>query len=67
LGTTFNGKAIKTGDDLANFLLEDALVACVGGDSFGSPECIRISYATSDDVLVKAIGRIKASLAKLKN
>ena len=66
LGTTFNGKAIKTGDDLANFLLEDALVACVGGDSFGSPECIRISYATSDDVLVKAIGRIKASLAKLK-
>ena len=67
LGTTFNGKEIKTGDDLANFLLEDALVACVGGDSFGSPECIRISYATSDDVLVKAIGRIKASLAKLKN
>ena len=66
LGTTFNGKTIKTGDDLATFLLEDALVATVGGDSFGSPECIRLSYATSDDVLVEAVRRLKVSLAKLK-
>ncbi|MFM7021759.1 MAG: pyridoxal phosphate-dependent aminotransferase [Flavobacteriales bacterium] len=66
LGTSINGKDIKTGDDLAMFLLQDALVATVGGDSFGSPECIRISYATSDDVLVEAVRRIKESLAKLK-
>ncbi|MCX6182148.1 MAG: pyridoxal phosphate-dependent aminotransferase [Bacteroidetes bacterium] len=65
LGKKFKDKVIKTGDDLAMFLLDEALVACVGGDSFGSPECIRISYATSDDVLVEAISRIKKALEKL--
>lgn len=41
-------------------------VACVGGTSFGAPECIRMSYATSDENIVEAIRRIKEALAKLK-
>jgi aspartate aminotransferase len=41
-------------------------VALVGGDAFGAPDCIRISYATSDDQLVEAIKRIKGALEKLK-
>ena len=41
-------------------------VACVGGASFGAPECIRMSYATSDENIVEAIRRIKEALAKLK-
>ena len=48
------------------YLLEDAHVACVGGTSFGAPECIRMSYASSDENIVEAIRRIKEALAKLK-
>jgi len=48
------------------YLLEKAHVACVGGTSFGAPECIRMSYATSDENIVEAIKRIKEALAKLK-
>ena len=55
-----------TSDDLALYLLDKAQVATVGGDAFGAPECIRISYATSDDLLVEAVKRIKAALEKLK-
>ena len=62
-----NGKRkIENSDDLAMYLLEDAHVACVGGTSFGAPECIRMSYATSDENIVEAIRRIKEALAKLK-
>ena len=39
---------------------------CVGGASFGAPECIRMSYATSDENIVEAIRRIKEALANLK-
>lgn len=56
---------IKSGDDLALYLLDKAQVATVGGDSFGAPGCIRISYATSDELLVEAIKRIKAALENL--
>ena len=57
---------ISTSDDLALYLLDKAQVATVGGDAFGAPECIRISYATSDSLLVEAVKRIKAALEKLK-
>ncbi len=57
---------IKTSDDLAMYLLEDAHVATVGGDAFGAPDCLRFSYATSDENLKKALCRIKDSVAKLK-
>jgi len=66
LGRSDGEKQIKTSDDLALYLLDKAQVALVGGDAFGAPDCIRISYATSDDLLVEAIKRIKAALEKLK-
>lgn len=61
-----NGNAtINTSDDLALYLLDKAQVATVGGDSFGAPSCIRISYATSDYLLVEAIRRIESALSEL--
>ncbi len=64
-GKSFNGKTIQNAGDLTMYLLEDAYVACVGGTAFGAPNCIRMSYATSDENIVKAFARIKESLAKL--
>jgi aspartate aminotransferase len=52
--------------DFAMYLLEEGHVATVGGDAFGSPDCFRMSYATSDENIVEAIRRIKEALAKLK-
>ena len=57
---------INNADDLAMYLLEVGHVACVGGTSFGAPECIRMSYATSDENIVEAMRRIKETLARLK-
>jgi aspartate aminotransferase len=56
---------ITNSDDLTLYLLNKALVATVGGDAFGAPECLRISYATSDELLVEAVRRIKEVLEKL--
>ncbi|SHF72926.1 pyridoxal phosphate-dependent aminotransferase [Dysgonomonas macrotermitis] len=66
LGKSFNGKTIETSGDLAIFLLEEGHVACVGGQAFGAPNCIRFSYATADDLLIEALKRVKEALAKLK-
>jgi aspartate aminotransferase len=66
LGKSDGETKITTSDELALYLLDKAQVATVGGDAFGSPECIRISYATSDDLLVEAVKRIKGALEKLK-
>ena len=65
LGKSCEGTKIETSTDLALFLLAKAHVACVAGGAFGAPNCIRMSYATSDDNLVKAFERIKNALAKL--
>ena len=65
-GKTDGTTTINNADDLAMYLLEKGHVACVGGTSFGSPECIRMSYATSDENIVEAIRRIKEALAALK-
>lgn len=65
LGKSYNGKTVNTATDLAMFLLEEAHVACVGGDAFGAPGYIRLSYATSDENITEAIARIKAALPKL--
>ena len=64
-GKSFNGKPIENSGDLAMYLLEKGHVACVGGGAFGAPDCVRFSYATSDENLVKAFGWIKEALAKL--
>ena len=65
LGKSFNGKKIENSGDLAMYLLEEGHVACVGGAAFGAPECIRFSYATSDENLIEAMRRVKEALAKL--
>ncbi|MBR1682377.1 MAG: pyridoxal phosphate-dependent aminotransferase [Bacteroidaceae bacterium] len=58
-------RVIQNSTDLAMYLLEVGHVATVGGDAFGSPECFRMSYATSDENIVEAMKRIKETLAKL--
>lgn len=60
-----NGFVINNASDLCMYLLEDAHVAIVTGDAFGSPECVRISYAASKEQLIEAVNRIKTSLQKL--
>lgn len=62
-GKTIKGKTIQNATDFSLFLLEFANVATVTGDAFGSPECIRLSYATSEDLLIEAFRRIKESLS----
>ena len=59
-------RVINNSTDFAMYLLEVGHVATVGGDAFGSPECFRMSYATSDENIVEAMRRIKETLAKLK-
>lgn len=59
-------RVVNNAEDLAMYLLEVGHVACVGGTSFGAPECIRMSYATSDDNITEAMHRIKETLARLK-
>ena len=66
LGKSDGDVTIKTSDDLTLYLLDKAQVAVVGGDAFGAPDCIRISYATSDDLLIEAIKRIKVALERLR-
>lgn len=58
-------RVIHNSTDLAMYLLEVGHVATVGGDAFGSPECFRMSYATSDENIIEALKRIKETLARL--
>ena len=66
LGTSYKGVKIDTVNDLCLFLLEDANVSLVTGEAFGDSECLRLSYAASEDDLKTAISKMKNSLAKLK-
>lgn len=62
-GKTIKGKTISTADDVSMLLLEQALVATVSGESFGDPNCIRISYAASEQEIREAMKRIKEVLS----
>jgi aspartate aminotransferase len=62
-GKTLNGTTINTAQDFSMYLLAQANVATVTGEAFGNPNCIRLSYATSETLLIEAIKRIKAALA----
>ena len=64
-GKRTDGYLINDATDLGMYLLEVGHVATVSGDAFGDPECIRFSYATSDDNLREAMKRIKEALGKL--
>ena len=65
-GKTDGERTINNSTDFAMYLLEVGHVAAVGGDAFGSPECFRISYATSDENIIESMKRIKETLARLK-
>jgi aspartate aminotransferase len=62
-GKTLRGTEIKDANDFAMYLLSEANVATVTGEAFGNPNCIRFSYATSEDQLTEALRRIKEVLA----
>jgi len=62
-GKTLNGTKIENATDFSMYLLSEANVATVTGDAFGNPDCIRFSYATSEELLVEALLRIKEALA----
>ena len=64
-GLSYGGKTLKNSEDVAMFLIEEAHVATVSGAAFGTPECIRISYAAADEVLAEAVRRIDAAVRKL--
>jgi aspartate aminotransferase len=61
-GKTIKGKTIENANDFALLLLEEAHVATVTGEAFGNPDCIRISYAASQDEIKTAVQRIKSAL-----
>lgn len=60
-----NGQEIGDCTNLCMYLLEEAQVGLVPGDAFGSPNCIRISYAASEETLREALKRIKSAIEKL--
>ena len=66
LGKTFNGEVIAGSDALSMYLLNHAHVAMVPGTAFGNPDCLRFSYATSEDLITKAVERMKKALLELK-
>lgn len=57
---------IQTATDLCMYLLHEAHVSMVTGEAFGAPQCLRISYATSDEKIIEAMRRIKNGLEELK-
>lgn len=58
-GKTLRGKTINNASDFSLYLLEEALVATVDGGAFGNPDCIRLSYAASQEQIIEAMKRIK--------
>ncbi len=64
-GKSHNGTTVNDAAELCMYLLAEAQVALVSGDAFGDANCIRISYATSEEVLTEALLRVKNALEKL--
>lgn len=64
-GKSYNGRIVNNADELALLLLEEGLVALVTGAAFGDDNCLRISYAASEETLQLAIARIKNVLEKM--
>jgi len=64
-GKTDGETTIQNATDLCQFMLRKELVAVVTGDAFGDENCLRISYAASEDILREAMRRIKSALAQL--
>lgn len=64
-GKSHNGKTMNTPEDISLYLLSEAKVALVSGESFGDKKCIRLSYATSEEKLKEACKRMKQAFAQL--
>lgn len=64
-GKSYEGETLHTPEDISMFLLKEANVAMVSGEAFGDKNCIRLSYATSEEKLIDTCNRVKAALAKL--
>lgn len=64
-GKSADGFKVNNADDLCLYILEKANVSLVTGEAFGAPNCVRLSYAASDEELVEALKRMKSALAKL--
>jgi aspartate aminotransferase len=64
--TTDGETVVKSSEDMAMYLLRKVYVATVAGDAFGDSNCIRISYATSEENLDQAVSRITQALSELK-
>lgn len=64
-GKSYNGITIENADDLAMYLLNEGNISVVTGSAFGDKNCIRFSYATSDEKLVEAMRRMEIALEKL--
>ena len=62
-GKTYNGKKIENATDLSMYLLEEANVATVTGEAFGNPDCLRLSYAASEENIKEAVKRIQQVLS----
>ena len=64
-GKSYNGTTLSTPEEVSLYLLREANVAMVSGESFGDKNCIRLSYATSEEKLREACKRMKEAFAKL--
>ena len=64
-GKRFCNQIIASSDDMANYLLDEAHVACVAGSAYGEDKCIRLSFATNEADITEAIKRIKNALSML--
>lgn len=64
-GKSYGDYKINNSDDLCMYVLETEYLGMVPGGAFGNEKCIRISYATSNDLIIEAIARLKRALAKL--
>jgi aspartate aminotransferase len=65
IGQQYKEYKINSAQDLCMFLLAEGQIALVSGEGFGSPNCIRISYAASEETLSEAMRRMKEALSKL--
>ena len=65
-GKRFGDKTITNSDDMVNYLLDEAHVACVAGSAYGEDNCIRLSFATNEANVKEALKRIKDALYKLE-
>jgi aspartate aminotransferase len=64
-GRSFEGKIMNNSTDICNYLLAEGHISLIPGDAFGDTECIRISYAASDEDLIEGVKRIKNALYRL--